>query len=178
MTLLECKAKICLTAAGVLIHKNKVLLVKHKKLGIWLNPGGHIEADEAPHLAAEREVREETGLETRAIFIGPKPENPDTTEYQPNPFLTNLHWVCEDNYKERTSHPDTYEPKAPWKRGCEQHLNLVYLVELVGDEKVIFDESETDDIRWFTQKELLTEDIKPSILSEINIAFDIAKKLN
>ena len=31
-------------------------------MGIWLQPGGHIETGEAPEHAAVREVREETGL--------------------------------------------------------------------------------------------------------------------
>ena len=39
-----------------------VLLHFHKKLHLWLQPGGHIEANEAPWDAALREVWEETGL--------------------------------------------------------------------------------------------------------------------
>lgn len=41
-------------------------LVLHRKLGLWLQPGGHVEpGDESIALAALREVREETGLEAR-----------------------------------------------------------------------------------------------------------------
>jgi 8-oxo-dGTP pyrophosphatase MutT (NUDIX family) len=40
-----------------------ILLVLHKKLGIWVQPGGHIEAsDELAVQAARREVLEETGV--------------------------------------------------------------------------------------------------------------------
>jgi 8-oxo-dGTP pyrophosphatase MutT (NUDIX family) len=39
-----------------------VLLHLHRKLGMWLPPGGHIERDELPDDAAVREVFEETGL--------------------------------------------------------------------------------------------------------------------
>jgi 8-oxo-dGTP pyrophosphatase MutT (NUDIX family) len=36
--------------------------VYHRKLAMWLPPGGHIEPDELPDDAAVREVREETGV--------------------------------------------------------------------------------------------------------------------
>lgn len=40
-----------------------VLLVEHPTLGVWLQPGGHIEpGDDSPASAARREVLEETGL--------------------------------------------------------------------------------------------------------------------
>lgn len=40
-----------------------VLLIAHPTLGLWLQPGGHIEAnDPSPREAAHREVLEETGL--------------------------------------------------------------------------------------------------------------------
>lgn len=42
---------------------DRLLLIFHPKLHLWLQPGGHIEAqDEGVLQAAERELREETGL--------------------------------------------------------------------------------------------------------------------
>ena len=44
-------------------ERRRLLLIRHPKLGRWLQPGGHIEpADTSCLDAARREVREETGV--------------------------------------------------------------------------------------------------------------------
>jgi len=55
------------TVATFVVHDAKVLLLLHKKLGIWLPPGGHIEPNELPDEAAVREVWEEAGIECELI---------------------------------------------------------------------------------------------------------------
>ncbi len=50
------------TGSAVVIGRRGVLLHRHKKLKVWLQPGGHIDAGEAPWEAARREAEEETGL--------------------------------------------------------------------------------------------------------------------
>jgi inosine/xanthosine triphosphatase len=44
------------------LHAGKLLLLWHRKLAMWLPPGGHVDAGELPDDAAVREVLEETGL--------------------------------------------------------------------------------------------------------------------
>ena len=51
------------TVAVFVVWEGKVLLHLHRKLGMWLPPGGHIERNELPDDAAVREVLEETGVE-------------------------------------------------------------------------------------------------------------------
>ena len=55
------------TIAVFVAWKGKVLLHLHRKLGMWLPPGGHIEQGELPDDAAVREVLEETGLEVELV---------------------------------------------------------------------------------------------------------------
>ena len=61
---------IHVTGSGIVVGPRGVVLLEHKRLGIWLQPGGHIDPGETPWAAALRESREETGLEVS--FVGPE----------------------------------------------------------------------------------------------------------
>jgi 8-oxo-dGTP pyrophosphatase MutT (NUDIX family) len=51
------------TASAIVVSPNRVLLHRHRVLGIWLQPGGHLDEGESPADAAVREAAEETGIE-------------------------------------------------------------------------------------------------------------------
>ena len=51
------------TASAIVVGLRGTVLHLHKRLGLWLQPGGHIDPGETPWDAALRETREETGLE-------------------------------------------------------------------------------------------------------------------
>jgi ADP-ribose pyrophosphatase YjhB (NUDIX family) len=52
------------TTKVYIVNERATALHEHPGLGIYLPPGGHIERDELPHESGQREVREETGLES------------------------------------------------------------------------------------------------------------------
>jgi 8-oxo-dGTP pyrophosphatase MutT (NUDIX family) len=51
------------TGSAIVLGPDGLLLVhRHRRLGRWLQPGGHVEPGEDPAATALRETREETGL--------------------------------------------------------------------------------------------------------------------
>jgi len=122
------------TASALIIDKNKVLLVNHKKLGVWLYPGGHIEANETPEQAVIREVKEETGLNVE--IIGKKDEkladqkNGISVLYNPYVMLCEL-------------------------VGNHYHNDIIFCCRIIGGKnKYIHNPSEADGIGFFGKKDL------------------------
>lgn len=172
------KPKVCLTASGMLIVDGKLLLILHSKVGQWLAPGGHLDPDELPHQAAEREFLEETGLEVRAVQLdfGPSLQASNST-FHPLPMAGNFHWVCEDNYLVRSGQQvASTDQQKLWKKGCEKHFNYAFLMEPADSSAGLVlnrNTQETDDIRWFSKSEIqslpdLWEPIRHEFLEAFN----------
>jgi 8-oxo-dGTP pyrophosphatase MutT (NUDIX family) len=53
------------TGSAVVVGPRGVVLLHHKRLAMWLQPGGHVDPGETPWDAARRETIEETGLAVR-----------------------------------------------------------------------------------------------------------------
>jgi 8-oxo-dGTP pyrophosphatase MutT (NUDIX family) len=53
------------TVGAFILSSRGIVLHLHKRLGMWLQPGGHVDAGESPEDACRREALEETGLEVR-----------------------------------------------------------------------------------------------------------------
>jgi len=60
-----------ITGSAIVVGERGVVLHRHKRLNMWLQPGGHVEAGETPAEAALREAQEETGLAVRHPKSGP-----------------------------------------------------------------------------------------------------------
>lgn len=54
-----------ITASGIVVEDEKILMIYHPFLGKWLQPGGHVDPGETPLIAARREIVEETGIPTK-----------------------------------------------------------------------------------------------------------------
>ncbi|MET3133648.1 8-oxo-dGTP pyrophosphatase MutT (NUDIX family) [Oxalobacteraceae bacterium GrIS 1.11] len=123
------------TASGFVLTRNrKILLIEHRKLGVWLYPGGHLEANATPDAAVIREIYEETGI--RAEILGA----PDASLMDRAADVTALHTpyqiLCE-----RIN--DKCEP--------HYHLDLSYLCQARNDDcdEVIRDAEPLSDVSGF-----------------------------
>jgi 8-oxo-dGTP pyrophosphatase MutT (NUDIX family) len=146
-------------------HNKKVLLIRHKMLGIWLAPGGHVEENELPHQAAEREFFEETGLKVEVISAQKVLPSDAESENLPLPFTSNLHWINKPGEKPK--------PRSSGEV-CEQHYGFAYFVKPIAPLSDIGKSSDPDEgieeVHWFTEKELKTLKTRKSIKSEIRFA--------
>jgi ADP-ribose pyrophosphatase YjhB (NUDIX family) len=121
------------TASALIIEKAKVLLVYHKKLDVWLYPGGHIEKNENSDEALLREVKEETGLEIE--IISKKDESLSDNKND----ITSLHlpyaFLCE-------------------LVGDHYHNDLIYLCKIKKGGELKFNVNESNDIGFFDYEEI------------------------
>ena len=53
------------TGSALVVSRRGIVLHRHRRLRLWLQPGGHVDPGEAPADTAVRETREETGLLAR-----------------------------------------------------------------------------------------------------------------
>lgn len=86
------------TASGFVLKGNSILLIKHRYLKIWIQPGGHIDYGERPYDAAQREVLEETGWVTK--YLGSDvPFDIDVHRIPDNPIKSEkAHWHIDCGY--------------------------------------------------------------------------------
>jgi 8-oxo-dGTP pyrophosphatase MutT (NUDIX family) len=69
------------TGSAIVVDADgRILLHRHKRLGRWLQPGGHLDAGEHPAEAALRETTEETGLTAVHPSGGPRLVHVDVHE--------------------------------------------------------------------------------------------------
>jgi 8-oxo-dGTP pyrophosphatase MutT (NUDIX family) len=127
------------TASVLLLTKTspkKVLLIHHKKLDKWQQPGGHIESNENPIECAIREVKEETGVD-----IGFLKDQVQILE-SGDKFLPVPAFLQEQNIPPHGKDPAHF------------HMDINYLVE-IDEQELEHSDREAHGIGWFTKNEAL-----------------------
>lgn len=81
------------TASAFVVRNDEVLLIDHRQLDKWVQPGGHINSRETPDEAARREVSEETGFDIELHPAHQPTHDFVHSENLPEPFRINLHQV-------------------------------------------------------------------------------------
>jgi len=138
------------TATTIIVHKKKVLLHLHKKLGIWLPVGGHIDRDELPEITAIREIKEESGLDVK-LYNSDKQIEMGSVEQLCRPMYILLEDINQ----------------------FHQHIDFIYYAK-ANTFQVNSQNGETDDLKWFTSDEVKNlkgapENVKILSLEAINL---------
>jgi 8-oxo-dGTP pyrophosphatase MutT (NUDIX family) len=71
------------TASALVVGPRGIVLHRHRILGVWIQPGGHVDASETPWDAAVREAQEETGIVGR--LLGGDPPQLAHVDVHPGP---------------------------------------------------------------------------------------------
>jgi ADP-ribose pyrophosphatase YjhB (NUDIX family) len=80
---------------AAVFRENRVLLVQERSDGAWTLPGGWADIGDAPSVAAVREVREESGYETKVTKLAAVYDR-ELHDHPPYPFHAyKMFFVCE-----------------------------------------------------------------------------------
>ncbi len=150
------------TVTGYIIRTDtpepRALLHMHKKLGILLPIGGHIELHETPWQAIAHELVEESGYTLDQLqLLQPLDiiSNLTGVALHPYPLVLNTHSITDDHF----------------------HSDIAYGFTAIDDPAQAIGETESADIRWLDASELqeLSEDvIRPNTKEVYNFLFETA----
>ena len=115
----------------------RLLLHRHKKLGVLLQPGGHVELDENPWQAIRHEIVEETGYDLGQLkILQPRIriKHLNDTILHPVPVCINTH---------------NFDPE-----GAHKHTDEGYAFITDGVPRNRVGEGESTDIQWVSLTEL------------------------
>jgi 8-oxo-dGTP pyrophosphatase MutT (NUDIX family) len=138
------------TASAIVFDDHdRVLLVHHNKLGMWLYPGGHIDPNEDPAQAAIREVREETGIDVKTI-TRTRFDHPAVISH-PTPFA-----IME-------------MPVIDAKVGPHHHIDMVYVCRATTTDLTHLP-AEVSDCSWVPVRDVANLSVPPELPYLINAA--------
>ena len=145
--------KIDLVVAGFIFDMDKVLLIHHKKLGLWLPVGGHMDRNETPDDALLREIKEETNLSVKILGNNGINSKGNVRKNLAVPFHANVHPV-----------------------GSHDHCCFFYLCKALNPKQLKIN-NELDDFKWLSKKELKGKEIPLDVRNIGMKAFEIYKEI-
>jgi ADP-ribose pyrophosphatase YjhB (NUDIX family) len=119
----------------------QALLVRHRKLGAWLQPGGHADGDPDPAAVAWREAVEESGLESLRLVDWWR-----DGDASPLPFDVDVHVI-----------------PARGDEPAHLHLDIRFLL-VANPEEPPRASDESDEARWIARERIAALNAEASLL--------------
>ena len=152
--------------AFIVDSKNRTLLLWHKRLLRWMPPGGHVDKDELPEEAAQRECKEETGFDVEIIG------DSQTDLFRSNP--------AEGRMLKKPIAMLLEEIPACVARGepAHQHIDFLFLARLLDESQpMIIDPEEGAEMRWFSRDQVAVMDEKSEIFGNSEISNEFTSNI-
>lgn len=138
-------------SAVVLDSKGRALLLHHARLGLWVQPGGHMDADETdPGITALREAVEETQLADLVL---------DANEGGPKILDVDVHLIPASNARLEPAH---------------LHHDVCFLARTFHASQARFDPSESRAMAWVSSSQLGDFSLDAATLRRLKKAFALA----
>ncbi|MBC7553512.1 MAG: NUDIX hydrolase [Taibaiella sp.] len=130
----------------ILAETEEILLLRHKSLNRWLQPGGHMEGDCSLLASAIREAVEETGIEPAHMLHLP------VQEYDSVPFDIDVHYIPENPRKMEEGH---------------YHYDFRYLFSYSGEGTVAYNPDESTGLKWVKFDSLVHDETFGPMITKI-----------
>lgn len=132
--------------------RNKLLMLHHKILDRWLQPGGHVDEEDKDLLAAAyRECKEETGI--ASSFLTLMQSNSEV----PIPFDIDSHSIPANIKRNEAKH---------------YHHDIRYLFAYNGSDEISIDANESQGFQWISLAELSMHEDFQLVVSKVRLLIE------